>query len=68
MASTPCRGRQKIDMASGGFCSTASLRLQMEAQCGDAEARALLEEAREALRELDAESLRLFNQEVSGGQ
>ena len=40
--------------------------LQMRAQCGDAEARALLEEARDALRAFDAESLRLFNKEVGG--
>ena len=42
--------------------------LQMQAQCGDAEARVLLEEARDALRAFDAESLRLFNREVSGGR
>jgi hypothetical protein len=42
--------------------------LQMQAQCGDAEARALLQQARDALRQFDAESLRLFNREVSGGQ
>jgi hypothetical protein len=65
MASTPCREdrhglrRLLLDRIVG---------LQMQAQCGDAEARALLEEAREALRELDAESLRLFNKEVSRGQ
>jgi hypothetical protein len=42
--------------------------LQMQAQCGDAEARALLEQARDALQAFDAESLRLFNREVSGGR
>jgi hypothetical protein len=34
----------------------------------DPEARALLEEARAALQAFDAESLRLFNREVSGGR
>lgn len=42
--------------------------LQMQAQCGDAEARALLQQARDALAEFDRESLRLFNREVSGGR
>jgi hypothetical protein len=43
--------------------------LQLEVQTsGDAEARALLEQARDALRAFDAESLRLFNREVSGGR
>ena len=42
--------------------------LQMQAQCGDTKARALLEEARDALQAFDAESLRLFNREVSGGR
>ena len=43
--------------------------LQLEVQSsGDPEARALLEEARDALRAFDAESLRLFNREVSGGR
>jgi hypothetical protein len=40
--------------------------LQMQAQCGDAEARSLLEHARDELRRFDAESLRLFNEEISG--
>jgi hypothetical protein len=43
--------------------------LQLEVQTsGDPEARALLEEARDALRAFDAESLRIFNREVSGGR
>jgi hypothetical protein len=42
--------------------------LQMQAQCGDAEARLLLEEARAALQRFNAESLRLFNREISGGR
>ena len=40
--------------------------LQMQAQCGDAEARALLEQARDTLQRFDVESLRLFNEEISG--
>jgi hypothetical protein len=40
--------------------------LRMQAQCGDAEARPLLEQARDALQAFDAESLRLFNEEISG--
>jgi hypothetical protein len=45
------------------------IALQLEVQSsGDPEARALLEEARDALRAFDAESLRLFNREVSGGR
>ena len=43
--------------------------LQLEVQTsGDTEARLLLEEARAALQAFDAESLRLFNREISGGQ
>ena len=43
--------------------------LQLEVQStGDPEARALLEQARDELRAFDAESLRLFNREVSGGR
>jgi len=42
--------------------------LQMQAQCGDAEARAMLEHARDELQKFDRESLRLFNQEISGAR
>ena len=43
--------------------------LQLEVQTsGDPEARALLEEARDTLQQFDAELLRLFNREVSGGR
>src|SRR5262245_26406394 len=60
--STAREGRAEVRRALLGRI----VALQLEVQtAGDPEARALLEEARTALQAFDAESLRLFNREVS---